>query len=183
MYNALNEICSNSIDFGKIVLDHLISSDDVYTILNNPASKEGTQSYTAKTKTMNIAPKENTDDKLMYAINAVAHESFHAYQSYNGRAIKNIYSEVEAYIYSYKVMLNFPHPNYRVFDSKNNNITYIKALQSLLDGNYWNQSNFNYVVELFLDEAILENPNAYKNYNKTHRFQNSLLEPFYTYHK
>ena len=99
MYNALNEIYS--IEMGKTVLDPLISSDDVYTILNKKSSKEETQSYTAKTKTMNITENGSSNKKLINAVNAIAHESFHAYQLYKSSSINTIHSEVEAYIYGY----------------------------------------------------------------------------------
>ena len=177
MYSALNKIYS--IEMGKTVLDPLISSDDVYTILNKKSSKEETQSYTAKTKTMNIAPEENTDDKLMYAINAVAHESFHAYQLYKGSSINTIHSEVEAYLYAYAVNFRKEKPVYNLLYSSFLTNDFNFVIDQVLYSKDFNQNYFNQIVKEFKCKSSLMIYGVYDNLELSSSHQKYLLIQFY----
>jgi RHS repeat-associated protein len=177
MYSALNKIYS--IEMGKTVLDPLISSDDVYTILNKKSLKEETQSYTAETKTMNITPKENTDDKLMYAINAIAHESFHAYQLYKGSSVNTIHSEVEAYLYAYALSFNKNKPIQNLLYSSFLVNDFNFVVDQVLYSKDFNKNYFNQIVKEFKCKSSLMIYGVYDNLELSSPHQKYLLIQFY----
>ena len=150
----LNKI--NSTKIGNMLLNALHKSRNDYVITNQTTSKEGTKG-TVKNGKETLNKMGNSCTMLQ-----LAHELFHSYQHEKGQGGCSVWNEVEAYVYSNRVIDEydkFPHSEYQQPDgfefAKEEELNssaaddYQKACQDLLKSKNFNQKSFDVARSFF----------------------------------
>ena len=159
--NSLNKI--NGTKEGKIVLDELSQSNEDYFIRSKQIGNSDA-GYVSSQNSLYMNGLSN--------ISVLSHELFHAYQDENGRSPRNIYNEVEAYVFQ-KMMA--PNSENSGFSSENK--VYEDAMNRLKDR--YNSKDFSYAVSHFRRDSKANASGKYKNYEyvpKGFGCSNSLLK-------
>ena len=146
----LNEMSGN--ESGKVVVDALVNSASQYTYRETNTDPYGADGYwDSKTSTINL---KNPKKTLTFA-----EETFHAYQSENGRDGKFAVNEVEAKLFSAKMNYEIPGWNLMDYSSKLSGSSepghekYSEAMQSLFYHGF-NIKDFTYAATHYLEDTL-----------------------------
>jgi RHS repeat-associated protein len=183
--NNLNKMYS--VKNGATVIDELVNSKNIYEITNESSTIDGADSF---------RPNENNGGGKLNMGNGMdllnlSHELFHGYQYEKGQGGASIFNEVEAYLYSSSIDMQYridnniiSIPTHSFSMSKNNKtengINYNNFINNLLYGSEFSKTDFDNSVRLFKSESQANLSGVYNNLPERKSNQtNYLLTRFY----
>ena len=149
----LNKI--NGTKEGKIVLDELSQSNEDYFIRSKQIGNSDA-GYVSSQNSLYMNGLSN--------ISVLSHELFHAYQDENGRSPRNIYNEVEAYVFQGIMEMRFDGNtrNNTGVQSTNGDTKHTTSMMNLIG--HYNSKDFNYAVSHFRRDSQANSRGKYKDY-------------------
>jgi len=183
-FKTLNKMYS--VKNGATVIDELVNSKNIYNITNEVPSN---------TETAAFIPNKNNEGGKLYMNNkmnllTLSHELFHGYQCEKGQCGPSIFNEVEAYLYSSSINMQYGINNkeptslhsftFSINSGTETGLSFESSIDKLLYGNEFNENDFVNAVRLFKSESQANQSGVYNNFPLREKNQtNYLLERFY----
>jgi RHS repeat-associated protein len=159
--NTLNAM--NSTTNGGIVLGDLVSSSNMFSVTDG-GSANGTANFKENAAGGGTLNMNGHSD-----LTSIAHELFHGYQHEKGQGGASIFNEVEAYVFSEAITLDYnkgmgatPFATSRNPNTYNGN-SYTASANQLINGSTFSQNDFDNTVNLFKSESIKNSVGIYNN--------------------
>lgn len=166
----LNEI--GSVEIGAEILGELISSENEFKILNSSPSTPAEKGHLGG---LSFSPNEAGGGNILAgdiskinrgtAINALAHEGFHAYQSEFGVGKRSINTEVGAYLFGDAASIQLGYGGgVGLADNTRASLVYNEAYNTLLYGERFNLSSYKAAINNFRKGSFHNSRGVYNRF-------------------